>query len=68
MKSIILKVSFSFDHCEIPAGTRVSVPAELAHMLVSRGTAEMVQEQAVIQPQETRDVSRDTYMQHRKRR
>jgi len=55
MTSIRLKVEFSFDHCHIPAGTVISVPAEIARDLAQRGVAEMAEPQhAVIEPQETR--------------
>lgn len=52
---IRLKVSFHFDHCELPAGMVITVPAEKAQELVSRGVAELAEPQhAVVQPEETR--------------
>lgn len=56
---IRLKVSFHFDHCELPAGMVITVPAEKAHELVSRGVAELAEPQhAVLQPEETRTLRR----------
>jgi hypothetical protein len=55
MTRIRLKVTFHFDHCEIPEGTVIGLPSELAHMLVSRGVADLVEPQhAVVEPMETR--------------
>lgn len=59
MISIRLRVAFHFDHCEIPEGTVIAAPSELAHMLVSRGVAERAEpERGIIEPQETRTVAR----------
>lgn len=53
--AVKLKVSFHFDHCELPAGMVLTVPAEKAQELVSRGVAELAEPQhAVVQPEETR--------------
>jgi hypothetical protein len=46
MKSILLKVPFSFDHCEIPAGAVIAVPPELAEKLIQRNVATAVGESA----------------------
>ena len=55
MVSIRLRVPLSFHHCEIPAGTVISVPAGIAQMFVMREAAEMTEpEHAVIEPNETR--------------
>ena len=55
MTSIRLRFPLRFDHYEIPAGTVIEVPAELAHMAVMRGIAEFSEPQrAVVAPQETR--------------
>jgi hypothetical protein len=55
MKSIRLKQTFKFDHCEISAGTVIAVPAEKAFELIQRGVADMIgPEHAVVEPQETR--------------
>lgn len=54
MISIRLRVTFSFHHCEIPAGTVIAVPPGIAQQFVMREVADLVVEQAVVQPQETR--------------
>jgi len=55
MKQIRLKVAFSFDHCEIPAGAFIAVPAPVAQNLVMAGVAVYTEpERAVVAPQETR--------------
>jgi hypothetical protein len=69
MKLIRLKVSFTFDHCEIPAGTNISIPAGIAFDLINRGVAEMAEpEKAVIEPQENRvNQNRNNTPQNRRR-
>ena len=55
MIQIRLKVSFTFDHCELPAGMSIGVPAEKARELCSRGVAVPVEpERAVVEPDEAR--------------
>lgn len=57
MIGIRLKYPLSFHHAEIPAGTVITVPAEIARMFIAREVAEAAEpEYAVIQPQETRTV------------
>jgi hypothetical protein len=55
MIKILLNRSFTFDHCELPAGMVIAVPAEKARELIQRGVAQTVEpERAVIEPRETR--------------
>ena len=57
MRSVRLLVTFTFHHCEIPAGTVISVPAALALELSQRGVVEMAEpERAVVGPAELRNV------------
>lgn len=55
MIAIRLQVPLKFDHCELPAGMIIQVPAEKAREFIQRGIAERAEpERAVIEPQETR--------------
>lgn len=55
MTTIRLLLPLRFDHFEIPAGTTIAVPADLARMAVQRGIGVRVEpERAVVEPQETR--------------
>lgn len=50
-----LNVAFSFDHCEIPAGTVIGLPAGLAEQFQARGVGRITEvHKAVIAPEETR--------------
>lgn len=52
---IRLAFPLRFQHFEIPAGTVIDIPADLARMAISRSIAEPAEyETAVIAPQETR--------------
>lgn len=55
MISVRLIFPLRFDHFELPPGTVIGLPAELAHQAISRGIAEPAEPlRAVLQPQETR--------------
>lgn len=55
MITIRLKLPLRFDHFEIPAGTTIAVPADIARIAIARGIAEPAErEKAVVEPQETR--------------
>jgi hypothetical protein len=69
MTSIRLRYKFSFDHCEIPAGTVITVPAGLARELVARQAADLVEpERAIVQPEETRELNESAPVENRLRR
>lgn len=56
MISIRLNFPLSFHHAEIPAGTVIAVPADIAHSFLVREVAVMAEpERAVVQPEETRE-------------
>lgn len=55
MITIRLVFALKFDHFDIPAGTIISVPAEIARVAIQRGIGIMAEpERAVIEPQEKR--------------
>lgn len=58
MRKIRLKYRFTMDHCEIPAGTEMTLPAGIAERLIRQQAADLIEpEKAVVEPEETRVIN-----------